>query len=252
MNSTRSINDFNTEAIQLLQEGRHREAICCLRRGVKFVSAQVLADTTTDPLPSLVPFAFEAQQQSMQESRSSLQCLDSVDIDGDERLTYTVAIPEVHGTMSSSPENVFVVFNRAFTYYEDGDFSSPADYAKATATLLYNMGIAFHRLGIQENNTAALKKSLYTYQMAYTVLSQKCDDSFSYLVMLALCNNMSHIHGHFFNLKEARSFWDLITEILACVSSVDSSDSVDDYDFFVFELLLFEGRPLDIEYAPAA
>jgi hypothetical protein len=247
--STRYINDVNTKAVQLLQEGRHREAICCLRRGVKFVLAQV-ADTTTE-LPSLVPFAFEAQQQSMQESRSSLQCLD-YDIDDDERLAYTVAIPEMHNAMSSSPENVFVVFNRAFTYYEDGVFSSSADYTKATATLLYNMGIAFHRLGIQENNTAALKQSLYTYQMAYSVLSENCDDSFSYLVMLALCNNMSHIHGHFFNLKEARSFWDLITEILACVSSVDSSDSVDDYDFFVSELLLFEGRDRELECAPAA
>jgi hypothetical protein len=114
------------------------------------------------------------------------------------------------------------------------------------------MGIAFHHLGIQENNTAALKKSLCTYQMAHRVLSQKCDDSFSYLVMLALCNNMSHIHGHFFNLREARSLWGRIIEILACVSSVDSSAAVEDYDFFVSELLLFEGRPLAIECAPAA
>jgi hypothetical protein len=88
--------------------------------------------------------------------------------------------------------------------------------------------------------------------MAYSVLSQKCDDSFSYLVMLALCNNMSHIHGHFFNLKEAKSFWDLITEILGCVASMDSSISIDDYDFFVSELLLFEGRDRELECAPAA
>jgi hypothetical protein len=249
-NSTSYINDVNTRAVQLLQESRHTEAINCLRSGVKFVLAQV-ADKTTD-LPSHVPFAFEAQQPSMQGSRSSLQCPNSVDIDGDERLKYTVAIPELHNAMSSSPENVFVVFNRAFTYYEHGVFISSADYTKATATLLYNMGIAFHNLGIQENNTAALKQSLYTYQMAYSVLSQKCDDSFSYLVMLALCNNMSHIHGHFFNLKEAKSFWDLITEILGCVASMDSSISIDDYDFFVSELLLFEGRDRELECAPAA
>jgi hypothetical protein len=249
--STRYINDVSARAVQLLQEGRHREAICCLRKGAKFVLAQV-ANTTTESPSLLVPFAFEAQQQSMQGHRSFPQCLDSVNIDGDERPTYTVLIPEMHDAMSSSPENAFVVFNRAFVYYDHGVFNSSADYAKATGSLLYNMGLAFHHLGIQENNTAALKKSLYTYQMAYTVLSQKCDDSFSYLVMLALCNNMSHIHGHFFNFEEARSFWDLISEIIACVSGADSAVAVDDYDFFVFELLLFEGRNLAIECAPAA
>jgi hypothetical protein len=206
------------------------------------------------PPSSLVPFTFEAQQQSMQGHRSSLQCLDSMDIEGDERLAYTVAIPEVHDTMSSSPENVFVVFNRAFTYQkEHGVFESSADYTKATVTLLYNMGIAFHQLGMQENSTAALKKSLYTYQMAYTVLlSQKCDDTFRYLVTLALCNNMSHIHGHFFNLKEAKGFWDIIIEVLACVSLVGSSVAVDDYVFFVSEALFFEGRERALECAPAA
>jgi hypothetical protein len=245
--STRYINDVNTRAVQLLQESRYREAICCLRKGVKFV----LAHAANTERPSLVPFAFEAQQKSMQGHRSSLQSFASVDIEDDERrITYTVAIPEVDATMSISPENMFVVFNRAFTYDEHGRlFNSSADYTKAAATLLYNMGIAFHHLGIQENSAAALKKSLYTYQMAYAVLSQKCDDSFSYLVMLALCNNMSHIHCHFFNLKEARSFSDLVTEILACVGSFVA---VDDYDFFVFEALLFEGRDRELECAPAA
>jgi hypothetical protein len=251
-NSTSYINVVNARAVQFLQESRHKEAICCLRRGLKFILTQVY-DTNTTGSPSLVPFAFEAPQQSMQGRRSSPQCLDSMDIEDDERLTYTVAIPEAHDTMSISPENVFVVFYRAFTYCEEhGVSSSSTDYTKAAATLLYNMGLAFHQIGIQENNKAALEKSLSAYQMAYTILSQKCDDSFSCLVMLALCNNMSHIHGHFFNLEEAKSFWDLMTEILVCVSLIDSSIAVNDFDFFVAEVVLFEGRDRELECAPAA
>jgi hypothetical protein len=239
-NSASYINDVNTTAVQLLQQGRHVKAICCLRRGVKFVLAQVDEDTNSTDRPSLVPG-----------HGSSLERLDSMDIEGDERLTYTVAIPEVHhNIMSVSPENVFSVFNRAFMNF--GVVSSSADCTKAAATLLYNMGLAFHHLGIQENDTAALKKSLYTYQMAYRILGQKCDDSFSYLVMVALCNNMSHIHGHFFDLKEARSNWDLITEVLAGDSLVDSSVAVDDYAFFVSEEALFAGRKLELKCAPAA
>jgi hypothetical protein len=240
-NSTSYINDVNTRAVQLLQESRHKEAIVWLRRGVKFAVARVAETNSTDCAP-LVPFTFEAHQQSMP------------DIEGDEGLTYTVAIPEVHDSMSVSPENVFVVFNRAFTYDKHGVLNSSANCAQGTEILLYNMGIAYHHLGIQENNTVALKKSLYTYQMAYKVLLSQnwCDDACSCLVMLALCNNMSHIHGHLSNLKAARGLWDLLTEVLACVSIVDSSDDVGDYGFFAVEAMLFGGRNLELQFAPAA
>jgi hypothetical protein len=251
-NSTSYINDVNTKAVQLLQESRYKEAISCLRGGVKIVLAHVAEINSTDR-PLLVPFTFEAQQESMQAHRSSLQCLNSSNIEGDEGLTYTVAIPEVHDDMSISPGNVFVVYNRAFTYYKHGVFNKFADYSKAAATLLFNMGIAFHHQGIQETNTAALKKSLDTYQMAYRVLlSQDCDDSFSYLIMLALCNNMNHIHGHFFNLKAAKSLCEVITEVLASIPLEDSSAAVDDYAFFVSEAALFEGREMELACAPAA
>jgi hypothetical protein len=80
---------------------------------------------------------FESQQQSMQGRQSSFCCLDSMDIEGDDRFTCTVAIPEIHDTVSSSPENVFVVFNRAFTHHEEhGVSNSSTDYTTATATLL--------------------------------------------------------------------------------------------------------------------
>jgi hypothetical protein len=253
-NSTSYINFVNTRAAQFLQESRHKEAICCLRRGIKFIlrTRQVDDTNSTEP-PSLVSFTFEDQQQRMQGHRSSLQCLDSIDIEDAERLTYTVAIPEVHDTVSISPENMFVVFNRAFTHCEEhGMLSSSTNYTKAAATLLYNMGLAFHQIGIQENNTAVLRKSLSAYQMAYDILREQCDDSFSCLVMLALCNNISHIHGHFFNLEEAKTFSDLIPEILVSVSLADSSVAIEDFDFFVAEVLLFEGRDRELVCAPAA
>jgi tetratricopeptide (TPR) repeat protein len=252
-NSTNFIHHANIRAVQLLQESRHKEAISYLRRGVKIALAQIQNTNSTNP-SSLLPFAFEAQQQqSMQGNRSAPQCLDSMDMEDDGRLTYTVAIPEVQDAMSSSPENMFVVFNRAFTLYEvHGVMSSSAASTKVAATLLYNIGLAFHQMGIQENNTAALKKSLSTYQLAYKLLSEHCNDSFGCLLLLALCNNMSHIHGHFFDLEEAKSFWDLTTEILDCVSLVDSSVAIDDFAFFVAEVLLFEGRGRGFECAPAA
>jgi hypothetical protein len=244
--STSYINDINSRAILLLQQNRHNEAICCLRRGLKFLLTHVV-DTNSKPLN----YYDEAQQQSVQTHHSSLKCVDSMDIEGDERPAFGVRIPEVRDTiMSVSPDNVFVMFNRAFNLPDHGVLKSSADSTKASATLLYNMGLAWQHLGAQENNTMALKKALYAYEMAYTAFSQQCNDTFSYLVMLALSNNMAHIHSHFFNLQEAKHCRDLIPQLLACSSLGSSSVAPDDYAFFLSEAMLFEGR--DLEFAPAA
>jgi hypothetical protein len=123
-------------------------------------------------------------------------------------------------TLSSvSPDNVFVVFHRAFHLSDYGELNTSADFTKACVILLYNMGLAWQHLGAQENSTMALKKALFAYERAYSTLSQfqqQYNDSFSYLVMLALCNNMAHIHSHFFDLEEAKNYRDLIPQILAC------------------------------------
>jgi hypothetical protein len=152
--------------------------------------------------------------------------------------------------MSVSPDNVFVVFHRAFHLSDYGVLKTSTDSTKASATLLYNMGLAWQHLGSQENNTSALKKALFAYERAYSALSQQCNDSFSYLVMLALCNNMAHIHSHFFNVEEAKNFRDLIPQILACSSPGTSSMAADDYAFFLSEAMLLEGQ--ELEFAPAA
>jgi tetratricopeptide (TPR) repeat protein len=245
--STSYINDINSRAVLLLQQNRHNEAIRCLRRGLKFLLTHVV-NTNSKPL------TYEAQQQSVQTHHSSLKCVDSMDIEGDERLACGVVIPEVRDIiMSVSPDNVFVVFNRAFNLPHHSMLKSSADTTKASATLLYNMGMAWQHLGAQENNTAALKRALRADEMAtmaYTELCQQCNDSFSCLVMLALANNMAHIHSHFFNMQEARQCRDLIPQILGCGSFGSSSVAPDDYAFFFAEATLFGDR--DFKFAPVA
>jgi hypothetical protein len=96
-----------------------------------------------------------------------------MDIEGNERPKYSfMVIPEVPDTMSVSPNNVFVIFDRAFTFFEEfRELKSSAQLSKASATLLYNMGMALHQVGVQESNTAALRKSLRAYKiLAYSAL----------------------------------------------------------------------------------
>jgi hypothetical protein len=243
MNSSTSyINDVNSRAVLLLQQNRHKDAICWLRRGLR-------------NLASLEQVAYDAQGQNVRTHHASLKCIDSMDgVEGEERPAYSVEIPEVRDTiMSVSPDNVFVVFHRAFHLSDYGVLKTSTDSTKASATLLYNMGLAWQHLGSQENNTTALKNALCAYEGAYSaLLSQQFNDSFSYLVMLALCNNMAHIHSHFFNLEEAKNYRDLIPQILAYSSPGTSSMAADwdDYAFFLSEAMLLKGQ--ELEFAPAA
>jgi hypothetical protein len=242
--STSYINDVNSRAVLLQQQNRHMDAICWLRRGLR-------------NLASLEHLTYDAHQQNVYytHQHASLKCVDSMDIDvkGERRHAYSVEIPEVRDTiMSDSPDNVFVVFHRAFLLSDYGELIASTNATIASATLLYNMGLAWHLLGAQENNTKALKKSLFAYEMAYSALSQsqqQGNDSFSYLVMLALCNNMAHIHFHFSNLEKAKKCRDFIPQILA-YSPPGISSATDDYDFFLSEAMLLKGQCL--KFAPAA
>jgi hypothetical protein len=239
--STSYINDVNSRAVLLLQHNRHMDAICWLRRGLRNLAS--LEHLTYDDAP----------QQNVYTHHVSLKCVDSMDMDvkREQRLAYSASVPEVRDTiMSDTPDNVFVVFHRAFLLSDYGELNASANSTIASATLLYNMGLAWHQLGAQENNTTALKKALFAYERAYCVLSRQCNDSFSYLVMLALCNNMAHIHFHFSNSEKAKKCQDLIPQILAYSSLGIPSMATDDYDFFLSEAMLLKGQCL--KFAPAA
>jgi hypothetical protein len=242
--STSYINDVNSRAVLLLQQNRHMDAICWLRRGLRNLASLEHLRT------------YDAQQQNAHIYHASLKCVDSMDVnvEGDKRPRYSVAIPEVRGTIiSEAPGNVFVVFHRAFHLSDYSELKTPANSTIASATLLYNMGLTWQHLGAQEDNTTALKKALCAYKRAYSVLSRsqhQCNDSFSDLVMLALCNNMAHIHSHFFDLEEAKKYRDLIPQILACSSPGTASMATDDYAFFLSEAMLLQGQGL--KCAPAA
>jgi hypothetical protein len=252
-NSATSVNEINTRAVLLMQQSKHKEAIRCLRNGIRFLLAHHVNGTahSNDRAPPGPP-TYEAQQQNIQ----THHYVTSMDIESNERPKYSVTrLPGAQDTASVSPNNVFVIFDRAFTFSEEfRELKSRAESSKASATLLYNMGMALHLVGVQENNTAVLEKSLRAYQMAYSVLlGEDCDeDCCSLLVMLALINNMSHIHYALSNFKEARRCRDLIPQVFACSSPFGSSEAAgDDYVFFVLEAMMFcEGRELDC--APVA
>lgn len=69
-------------------------------------------------------------------------------------------------------------------------------------TLTYNIGLAHHLEGIRSGRSRFLQRSLSFYTVAYSSLIKQHAKSPACpcLALLALINNIGHVHGHFRNL----------------------------------------------------
>lgn len=245
------INALNTRAVMHLQQNSTRDAISCSKSSLKvFVSA--IGNTDCDTSISNSAQAFPASHMQVHHSP---KCLGE-DMDVEQAVAtpiQTAAIPKMSNADSSvSADGAFAVFNRAFDVPQHDGTSSlestPEYSTKLSATLLYNMALAWHHLGFAENNTAALKRALFVYEQAYRSLSKQSVDRFSHLLLLALANNMAHLHAHFFNCQQARSCRGIIAELLVSYRQIPTV--ADEYAFFMQEVLFFKCSGMVI--APAA
>jgi hypothetical protein len=112
------------------------------------------------------------------------------------------------------------------------------------------MGLAWHHLGFQENSSAALKRALFVYEQAYRSLSQQAVGKSSHLLLLALANNMAHIHTHFVDVDAARQCREVVTQLLVNYFPAVASKVSGEYAFFTAEVMLFECQ--ELSFAPAA
>ena len=99
---------------------------------------------------------------------------------------------------------IFVVFDRALVIPHNVDFdllNCPKNRSRALATILYNVGLVYHLEAIQRgNSTAIFTRALNYYGWAYYVIettSQQYGFQDILLLLLALFNNMGHIHSSF-------------------------------------------------------
>lgn len=155
---------------------------------------------------------------------------------------------------SASPSNFFTMYNRVL---EIADISSRKweKYSNhIPAILLYNSGLAWHRIAFRENCDAKYERALENYNAAHSQLiyhaslgiyhPEVCD-----ICLLALCNNMGHIHSHFIHLKETR----LCVEALFTVFFMIGNKRIlskEEYVFFYMNILLTVNRTPVL--APAA
>jgi hypothetical protein len=198
---------MNAKGILLMLQGKHVQATACFRRGMKKLLAGLSEErpagesfSGATPLSgnSFNPGQFFPYKQ-----------VDEGDAKEYTRILFSVGLPEEK--CSVMQDDVFVLFNRALhissetAHVEDNECSIHI----LTAVLLYNLGITFHQKGLKTGDSQALSRALRFYSMAHETLAVAENTSLTEtsnglaLGLLAVANNIGHVHAHFQCFEEA-------------------------------------------------
>ena len=137
-------------------------------------------------------------------------------------------------------QDAFSVFDRAFLI-DRIDLASiyySSEGQKFTTTvLLYNMGLAYQLLGMQDlpSRKRNLKKAMKVYRMAAAIAND--------LVALAVSNNMGHIYSYFCETKESQRCLDYLQAGLTEIQQDSKAEIlVEELCAFHMNVLIMHGQ----------
>lgn len=239
---------LNNSALQLMSQGKNEEAISLLGNALSAPGAGSLLSSSSGLCQETIPLSMGSVTAD-----DGDPVIRTRNTDDPFSASPDLQLPEKI-IESASPSNFFTIYNRVV---EIVDICSPKwdKYSfHIPAILLYNSGLAWHRIAFLENCDAKYERALENYNAAHSQLiyhaslgiyhPEVCD-----LLLLALCNNMGHIHSHFIHLKETR----LCVEALFTVFFMIGNKRVlskEEYVFFYLNILLTVNRTPVL--APAA
>jgi hypothetical protein len=258
---------LNNSAVTSLLCGRPKKALELLSAATAILNDH-FADTKTPcsrssyneaPLPhrqsQLPRFISKASTQQHQSNLSSSPYSLPSDDEGNERSSAmdinieqdqpSVLSFQVRTSSLSQDVPLILNYSRALAIVDGVE-----DKALLTGVVLYNMALVNHCRAIELGISSLLSNSLNLYKMAAAVVERSSDvDASNELVLLALYNNMAHIHAYQWSSPEVRVCTDNIRMLLSTVSAENSFIDQEDFDFFSVNAML---HVEDIIIAPAA
>jgi tetratricopeptide (TPR) repeat protein len=144
-------------------------------------------------------------------------------------------------------QDAFFIFDRAFLI-DSSDlasiYSSEGQHY-TTTILLYNMGLAYQLMGMQDSRSQHknLKKAVKIYQMAATILV--AND----LVSLAVWNNMGHIYSQLCETQKSQSCLDSLQKGLNVIQDSGVEIHVDAFIAFRMNVLIMHGQTVVVAAA---
>lgn len=242
-----SVCDLNAEAVRFLEEGDNSSAVQNLEIAIDRLRARLYQSGSSS--------SDKAEQESHPPCEIESQNDDDTNHPphkcGQQPLySVPIALPDSDPTKDST-DNLFVFYSRVFVFAERNQGPPMREFV----VLLYNLALAHHEEGIHKNTPSLLEDSLEFYEMAVDImksLSQQMDD-YDLLLLLAVVNNMGHIHSHLLNFQETREKVELVKRLTAVANkrrNQSTTGSETEYSFFFQAAVSHDGRELSA--APAA
>lgn len=165
------------------------------------------------------------------------------------------SIPITRDINSTPFDGIFVFFNRALVipHHCDFDLSCPKNKSRALATVLYNVALVYHMEAIKRGDSTIFRHALSYYGWSYCVIESSAGQ-FGFqdvlLLLLALFNNMGHIHASVFvNSEKTQQCMQWLQSTFAG-KTIKRALFPEDYKFFFQYISMMSSRQLRL--APAA
>lgn len=167
---------------------------------------------------------------------------------------YAIDTPSIHNELTVSPDNSYVFYPRAFgamPLEATNPMEMTTKYSNQfLGIIMYNIALGYHREGLLRGSSKLLRKALTMYLPAFAV-SQQCPlGGLKRSLMMAITNNMGHIHSIHFDSEKVKEYHiymtELIHESLLCAEAPEEQEIL---SFFVGSSVLSSSGPCS---APAA
>jgi hypothetical protein len=195
----------NTNAVNLMQQGCFRKAIPMFLSAIR----ELHRITGVQNQNMIRAYAREVRSVPLGDSLSYLK-------------------PSIY-----QEQDAFSIFDRAFLI----DIYSSEGQQLAIPVLLYNMGLAYQLVGMEDlrSQHSNLKKAMKAYKMAATVAND--------LVSLAVANNMGHIYSQFCDTQQSQCCLDSLQAGLHAIQQ-DSNVEIleDEFSAFQMNVLVMHGQ----------
>ena len=204
--------DLNNEAVSYLQEGNYRAAVWDLEVSMDRLMSQ-------EPGNNYDPGALR------------------------------VASVPIAPSPEAANNNIFEFYRRAFRILSEPSQQERIHPVSNMIVCKFNTAIAYHDDGIRRNRPSHLVRALDMYEEILHTM-QNYGIQGHMLLLMAIGNNMGHIHCHLFNFDQTRQALYWVRQLALSCEETACPLSYDDYSFFHKTVFIFNGRDLNI--APAA
>jgi tetratricopeptide (TPR) repeat protein len=231
LSSAIAASEFNNKGLYLLENGLYSQAVIAFSQGVVIVK-QVLAEEEEEDA------SFDsAMAQACSESPPMPECFFHQQQNSQLTSDYT------HDTLLYEEPFLFkapIYIQSTPDTIASGFAATTKYFIKLSFILLYNLALAHHLRAATEpkSKTKRLQKAMKLYEIAFTMQLQDLD--LSVLQVMAISNNLGHIHTILRNeTKSRRCFEHLLQSILLCQHPQEEDEPAVPLDGFLTNVMPF-------------